>query len=193
MVDVINNAIISVGVNRRLEIMKSKFLLIAFIGPVGSGKTYIARIFARKLGALNVRTDDIRVALGRKGKSYSRAPLIAKRMTEGALAKRRSVILDFDAVRVGRRQELKKEARLFGARVVFIQVDTPEKLILVRLKKHRYTEKDLFKNAEEAIRVYFIRRKFHRRELKNKPDFVINNARPLRPQISKIIRSIKGK
>ena len=32
-------------------VIKKKFL-IAFIGPVGSGKTYIARILVRKLGAI---------------------------------------------------------------------------------------------------------------------------------------------
>lgn len=172
--------------------MKRKFLLIAFIGPVGSGKTYIARILARKLGALNVRTDDIRVALRRKGKPYSQAPRIAKHMTEEALAKRKSVVLDFDAVRVMKQREYRNFAKHFGAHPVFVKVRTPEKIILRRLRRHRYAKSDLFQSAAEAIRVYLMRRKFHKRKLKSKPDFVINNARPLGPQLRRVIEKLKG-
>ena len=171
--------------------IKNKFL-IAFIGPVGSGKTYVARVLARKLAAVHIRTDDIRVLLRRRGKSYSRSPEIAKRMTEDALHKGKSAVLDFDAVRYRRRSELKKLARSFGVKAAFIQVKTPEKIILSRLRRHRYTKKDLFRSAGEAVRVYYIRRKFHQKPLRPKPDFVINNARPLGPQLQKVIQKLRN-
>ena len=69
-------------------------LLIAFIGPVGSGKTHVARSIAQKLKAVHIRTDDIRVALRREGKSYSSAPALANRMRREALAQGKSVVSD---------------------------------------------------------------------------------------------------
>ena len=152
--------------------------LIGFVGPVGSGKTHIARIFARKLTAVHVRTDDIRIALRRQGKSYGAAPALARRKRDEVLAAGRSVVMDFDAIRPVRRAELQRSAKKFGARVFIIQVVTPERLILTRFHRHRYTRRDFFKNAAEAARVYFMRRKLH--------------ARALTPQIRKIIKRMKG-
>lgn len=172
--------------------MRKRKLLIAFIGPVGSGKTYIARRLSQRLGAVHIRTDDIRVALRKRGKSYSTAGRMAKHRAEGALEKGKSIVLDFDAVRSAKQREYRKFAKRFGARSVFIKVRTPEKIILSRLRRHRYTRRDLFQSAAEAIRVYFMRRKFHQRKLKSKPDFVINNARPLEPQIRRIVKNLKG-
>ena len=167
-------------------------ILIALIGPVGSGKTRIARILAKKLNAIHVRTDDIRIGLRKEGKTYSRAPHIAKEMIRAALEKKMSVISDFDAVLLRRRNELCRLAEKYGARCIFIHIKTPEKIILERLKKHRYTKNDLFQSAKEAVRVYFIRRKLHK-NLKITPDFVIDNGKPLELQIKKVITKIKGR
>jgi len=169
-----------------------KIFLVAFIAPVGSGKTYVARIISKKLGAVHVRTDDIRVELRKKGKAYSRAPRIARELAEKALKGGKSVVLDFDAYRPQKQKELKCIAKRFAARAVFIRIKTPEKLILKRLNEHRYSKRDLFQNAKEAIRVYYIRKSLHLRKnkLQNKPDFVIDNSRPLRSQIEKIIKKL---
>ncbi|MBI2639495.1 MAG: ATP-binding protein [Candidatus Sungbacteria bacterium] len=170
-----------------------RLFLIAFIGPVGSGKTHVARIVARRIGAVHIRTDDIRVLLRKKGKPYSRAPLIAKQMAQKAFCSGKSVVLDFDAVRPQRQKELVRFAKQFGAGTLFIRVLTPERLILKRLREHRYSRKDLFQSAEEAIRVHYLRRALHRKKkkLQLKPGFVINNARSLLPQINKVVKKLR--
>lgn len=165
--------------------------LIAFLGSVGSGKSYVARVLAKKIGAAHIRTDDIRVMLRRQGKSYSRASRLAKSLQERTLLCGQSVIADFDAVLAKRRMELKKLAEKYGAKMVVIQVKTPKKLVLARLRRHRYTRDDLFQNAEETIRVYFNRRKLHQKRAVH-PDFVINNARPLQSQIHQIVQQLQG-
>lgn len=171
--------------------MKKQPILFVFIAPVGSGKTHIARILAKKLDAVHVRTDDIRVDLRKQEKRYSRAPRMAREMIHSALEKGESVISDFDAVLPQRRKELCNLAKKYGARCFFIRVKTPEKIIFRRLRKHHYTKDDLFQSAKEATRVYFIRRKLHK-NLKVKPDFVIDNGKLLAPQIKKVAAKIRA-
>ena len=167
-------------------------LLIALMGPVGSGKSHIAKIFAKKLQAVHIRTDDIRVKLREQGKAYTEARRIAARLHDDALSKGQSVIADFDAVLPRRQRELAKVAKKYGALFFLIAINTPEKIILARLRKKRYTKKELFQNAEEAIRVYFIRKKLHEKGLHAIPDFAINNGMPLEPQIEPIIKKMKN-
>ncbi len=168
-------------------------LLIALTGPVGSGKSHIAAILAKKLKAVHVRTDDIRVELRQQDKSYDAAPRIAAKLRDQALKEGKSVIADFDAVLPHRQRELKKIAEKYGAYFFFIRIDTPGEVILRRLKNKRYTKKELFKNAAEAIRVYHIRKKLHENRLQSAPDFAINNAKLLAPQIQQIIENIQKK
>lgn len=170
---------------------RNKFL-IALLGPVGSGKSYIAKILSKKLNALHIRTDDIRVELRNKGKSYNAAPRIAAQRRDQALQTGKSVIADFDAVLSRRQRELVGIAKKWKARFFLIHIQTPEKTILARLRKKRYTKKELFKNAAEAIRVYYIRRKLHEKQLQARADFVINNGKILAPQIREVVKKIKG-
>lgn len=179
------------------SLKKHDKFLIAFAGPVGSGKTHVAKILAKKLKAVHIRTDDIRVKLRQLGKSFSPATRIAEGLTADALRQGRSAISDFDAVRPQRQKDLRRLASKYGAAFVLIRVETPEKLILSRLRRHRYTKNDFFGDPRHAIRVYFIRKRFHAKLERTggqmKPDFIfINNARSLEPQVAKIVRELKG-
>jgi len=75
-----------------------KPLLIAFIGPVGSGKTNVANILAKRVKAVHINTDALRVTLRAQGKSVSRAISLARRLWKKNLVHGNSVIADFDAV-----------------------------------------------------------------------------------------------
>lgn len=178
-----------------MSLPKQKFL-IALTGLVGSGKTYIARIIARHLKAVHVRTDDIRIALSRQGKSWDGAVDIAEKRMEESLTHGRSVVMDFDAVRRQRQKTLRQKAQKYNARFFLVKIMTSEKIIIERLKNHRYTKKDIFRSAEDAIKIYFIRKKFHaklrRRQGSTRADFTIDNAKTIEPQINKIIKKIKG-
>lgn len=166
-------------------------MLICLIGPVGSGKSYVAARLARALGAVHVRTDEFRVALRKEGKSFSVAPRLASHAQDKALAKGKSVIMDFDAVLPRRQKECRAVGQKYGVPCYFVRVETPENVIVQRARKHRYTSRDFFRNADELLRVYYIRRKLHQKELQTKADFVIHNARPLAPQIRAIAKKIK--
>ncbi|MBI4132819.1 MAG: AAA family ATPase [Candidatus Sungbacteria bacterium] len=181
----------------------SKYI-IALIGVVGSGKTHIAKILSKRLGAARITTDEIRVGLRKRRRSYNQAPKITARRAERFLRNGQSVILDFDAINPARRRELRWRAREFEARLYFLEVRTPQRTILARLRKKRYTSGDLFKDADEATRVYFVRKKFRekfrhkrftprlRQGFGGQASFTVDNSRSLEPQIEKIVRAIKG-
>ena len=174
---------------------RPKQCIIALIGPIGSGKTYVARMLARRLGIVHLRTDDIRMRLARRGQPISRAIAISDQRREQALSAGRSVILDFDAVRVKKQQELKALAKHHGARIFFVQVKAPQQLILERLRSQRYPIPGVFNSLQHALLAYFSRRRFHRRKLRCRQLFVIDNsgAKPLRPQITRIVERIQGR
>ena len=171
---------------------KPQPFIIALIGVVGAGKTHIARLLAHRLGAVRITTDDIRVQLRRHGKSLDSAPEITRERSDVLLRRGRSLILDFDAVNPLRRQELRRRARHFGARLYCIAVQAPQRLILARLRQKRYTPSDLFRDAAEATRAYFIRKKFRKKFRRFPPSFTIDNSQPLEPQINQVVREITG-
>lgn len=169
--------------------------LIAFAGVVGSGKTHIAGMLARRLRAIHINTDAIRVKLRRRGESMTGAIRIAEEAVRRALRAGRSVVADFDAVRPAKQHELAVAARRFGARFFLIRVDTPEHSILARLRRKRYTPSDLFKDSAEAIRVYRIRKAFRRRfrGKRSVRSFAVDNAKPLGPQIANIVKKLEAR
>ncbi|GEM_PF-2827119 len=164
--------------------------IIAFVGVVGSGKTYLAKILARRLRAKRITTDDIRVALRERGESYDSAPTITRQRAETCLRRGQSVILDFDAINPDRDREFRELAQLANARLYRIEVRTSERLIIVRLRRKTYTPRDLFRNAEQAIRVYFQRNKFRKKFSHIRANFTVQNDLPLEPQINKIVKHI---
>ncbi len=171
-----------------------KPFVIAMIGPVGSGKSHTARILASKLGAAHLCTDDVRVQLRRRGQPIHRAIAIIERRAEALLKKGKPLVLDSDFVNPAKRRHLKKQVSQFGAKPYFVEVAAPEAVILARLRRKRYTSRDLFRSAGEAIRVYYMRKKFRGKLMRSRkifsPDFTIDNSKPLGPQIGKIAEEI---
>lgn len=168
-----------------------RLIVLALVGPIGSGKSHISGILARKLSLIVLRADAARVFLREKNQKISRVGSLINNLVLYFLARKQSIILDSDAVNPQTREKIKTEAKRFEARVFFVQIKTPENLIIQRLKKHHYTRRDIFKNADEAIKIYFFRKKARQyQKIKFKPDFIINNAQPLTGQISQLIKKI---
>lgn len=174
-----------------MNVASSYPFVIAMIGTVGSGKSYVAERLSRALGASHLRTDDVRVRLRRHGQPMQKAIPLLQRQAETLLRQGKSVVLDSDFINPAKRRNLRRKAASFGAELYFIKIEVPEHVILARLRQKRYTSRDLFRNAEDAVRVHYIRRKFHDKPQRFSPDFTIDNAEPLEPQIEEIARKIK--
>lgn len=176
------------------ENLVRRLIIIAMMGVVGSGKTYVAKILAKRLKLLHIRADELRVKQREKGRKRVETRIFAlvKKPLEKALKRNRSVILDADFRYQDRQKELKAIAKRWKARLYFIYVSAPERLILKRLGTHHYTKNDLFQGAEEAIKIYYTRRKWHNKIPRIKRMIFIDNSKPLGRQLLKLIKIISG-
>lgn len=98
----------------------SKPVIVAMIGLVGSGKSSVAREFARHIGATVVEGDEIRVELRKQDEYYEGARKIAENAALGIIEKGGNVVLDSDHIDAKRRASLREKARKAGVRVVFV-------------------------------------------------------------------------
>jgi predicted kinase len=177
-----------------IPLVSARHWVIAFSGAVGSGKTYVASRLVERLGAIHLNTDMVRIALRKRGESESRAIQITEERFEKLLRSGAPVILDHDIPQPERHEALRRRLADRGYRLYTIAVETPERLILARLRRKRYTARDLFRNAEEAVRVYRIRKAFrdtfHVKRFT--PSFTVDNGRPIGSQLKEIAATITG-
>ncbi|HEX9780952.1 MAG TPA: AAA family ATPase [bacterium] len=121
--------------------------LIAVGGLIGTGKSTLARGLAERLGAVWLRTDEIRLGdfahLRRPGQGFARglyAPAVSARVyarlirrAEQALRAGRSVVCDGTFSKSEGRLALRGAARRHGASFLYIECAVPKALALRRL------------------------------------------------------------
>ena len=98
-----------------------KLVLVAIVGLTGSGKSHMARLLARLIGAVVVCADDISVQLTNHGAGYDNTWLIAENSAAKTTANGRNVIIDSDFVDKNKRESLKILAKEIDATLIFIR------------------------------------------------------------------------
>jgi len=167
-------------------------LTIALIGPIGSGKTTVAKYIAQKRGLARIGSDDVRVFL-RRMKKYRESLVrpISWLSAQFFWGQGVGVIFDKDFVHPEERKRVLALSKYFGIPVYFIKVTAPEKLIIRRLRKKKYYAKtDVFRNANEALIAYFGRRRFHQKN-KIKVFATIDTSKNWKPKIEAVLRRIE--
>ena len=101
-----------------------KAVVIAIVGLVGSGKTSVAKEFARLLPALIIEGDDIRVQLRKQNERYEGARKIAENATLKVIEQGGNVILDSDHIDQKKRASLREKIKQTGAKLIFIRTHT---------------------------------------------------------------------
>jgi len=96
-------------------------IIIAMVGLTGSGKTRVAHELARRFSATIISGDEVRVELRHAGESFEKARQICETLAVEAVNRGASVILDSDHILSERRKELRKTARLAGAKLFFVR------------------------------------------------------------------------
>ena len=123
----------------------SRPLIVVFIGPPGSGKTYFANHLALKLGAIKLNSDALRLAMygsldniDKIRKSDNRSLLYEQvfgamnYMTEQALMAGHSVIYDAQQAKLSDRVRIEKLAKKCDAKSILVWLDTEPNIAIKR-------------------------------------------------------------
>ncbi len=140
-----------------------KQILLCPVGFVGSGKTTVLKPLSKKLSLLRISTDEIRRLLKERGYNYIRAREIAFNLIGKYARKGYSISVDADCVSQSKREKIKKLAKAIKAKIIWIHINPPEKYIINKLQTLRYKSDGVFKDSENAIQTYFIRKPLHKK------------------------------
>lgn len=108
----------------KLDIKKRKTkkpVIVAIIGLVGSGKSFVAQELAKHIGATVIEGDDIRVELRKQSECYELSRVIAENAAIEVVKRGGNVILDSDFVDGKKRASVREKARKAGVRLIFIR------------------------------------------------------------------------
>lgn len=100
------------------ECKSKKPTVVAFIGLVGSGKSFVAQALAPLIGATVVAGDAIRIELRKQSEPYKYVRQIAETVALEVLKRGGNVILDADNIDDKKRASLREKVRKAGARRV---------------------------------------------------------------------------
>lgn len=123
------------------------------VGPVGSGKTTVARPLAERMHLVLVSSDEIRKILKEKGCGYEKVKDIALSVIEKLAKQGESVVYDADCSNPETKRRMEELASKFKIKLIWIRINPPEEFIIDKLKNFRHTW--LFRDSDEAIRNYY--------------------------------------
>ncbi|MFH0952412.1 MAG: ATP-binding protein [Patescibacteria group bacterium] len=184
---------------KTLKIPKRKIsppLIIGLFGKICSGKSTVALAIAKKLPIVVLRTDIPRSMIIKKyGHNYNtiaRIKRIVIKTGKELLEQQYSILVDAGNVGAANRKIFQNIAKAFNNKVIWLHIICPENIIFKRLKKRRNMKDDLIDYEIMADKkLYFNRKKIYDHNKALIDFFVtINTARPLTPQINKLVKKL---
>lgn len=103
-----------------VECLTKSPVIVAMIGLVGSGKSFVARYLARRIGGTVIEGDAIRVELRKQDAPFERTRVIAEEMALEVIRRGGNAILDSDFIDAKKRASLREKARKVGVQVLFV-------------------------------------------------------------------------
>jgi len=160
------------------------------IGLIGAGKTTILKPLSQRLSLLRITTDDIRKILKKRGYDFKAATEIAFDTIRKYAKQGYSIAIDADCARSAKRKRIKKLAEEVGAKIIWIHINPSEEYIVNKLKNFKHTW--LFKDADDAIKNYFVRKPLHK-NIKIKFLYTFDPSQPnVKKQISEAVFLIRA-
>lgn len=156
---------ITIEYEKKIEIPKQlspyKFIL-APVGLVGSGKTTVVKPLSKRFSLIRISSDEIREIL--KGLNYSYTQDDVMYIAEVLLKKylNKGYGVTFDSNCENKIDIIDKLGQDFHVKIMWVNINPPEKFILDKLKNMHYNEGHVFKNADQAISTYFKDKPIHR-------------------------------
>lgn len=123
------------------------------VGPIGAGKSTTLKKLAKKIPMVIVSADDFRKILKKSGRGYEAAAALTLSAARHFASQGFSVALDMNCGRADKKRQIDELAGEFGAKIIWIRVNPPERYILDKLKNFKHTW--LFRDAEHAIENYY--------------------------------------
>lgn len=147
---------------RTLEIPTQKpprqFVLCP-VGLIGAGKTTVMKPLSRRLSLMRISGDEIRKMLKENDQSYDAVLHITFSLAHKYLQLGHSIAIDSDCVSAEKQREFAAWQLRYHLKLIWIRIAPPEAFILKKLRSYDHTW--LFRNAEHAIRNYFMRKPAH--------------------------------
>ncbi|MBI4224727.1 MAG: AAA family ATPase [Candidatus Sungbacteria bacterium] len=111
----------------------AKPAIIAMIGLVGSGKSFVARALAPVLGATIIEHDQIRIGLRKARLPYDHVAGIAQDTAHAVISQGGNVIFDTDCIGKEKQRNIRKIAKETGSAVFFVRVMCDPDIMLGRM------------------------------------------------------------
>lgn len=182
--------------SRKLKPEYNFDFVISFVGLTGVGKTTVAYLLAEKSGLPIFSHDDIRQFLEKHNMDKDDRELVEWLSLERAthlIDKNIDFILDGDIVSYY--QKLKKRLENQGGKLLLVNVICDLDVVIERLKKRKYGEKQPFGNVNYSasdFNTYFQRRFLHTQGHYPKDFFAtINNTHDSEEQVQELWFKIK--
>lgn len=167
--------------------------LVLLVGAPGTGKSYLARALAARIGAVIVSTDAIRRATFPERRytpaEHAVVHTRARREARSLLGAGRTVIFDATNLEESHRRALYRLAEEAGARLVIVRVHAEPEVVRARLLA-RAAGADVHDASEAGWDVYVrLREKL---EPIPRPHYVVNTGVRLDAAIERLVRAITG-
>ncbi len=127
-------------------------IVVAMVGLVGSGKSSVAAELAKRINAVVINGDEIRIKLRKQNARYEKARAIAENAAIKIVKGGGSVILDSDFVDEKKRASIREKAREAGVQIIFIRTYCDTHVVLGRIFNATYHNSidDFFGGASSA-------------------------------------------
>ena len=109
--------------------------IIAPVGLIGAGKTTVVKPVAEALGVVRVSTDEYRILLKENGHGYETVKSFIRNTCKELLEAGHSIALDANCGGQTAFTFIQKAKELFGVKVYWLNIDTPETYAIEGLLK----------------------------------------------------------
>lgn len=124
--------------NTNVQRKTKKPIVIAMVGLVGSGKSYVANKIASEIGAVVLSGDDVRVELRKVGEKYEGARKIVENVAVDLVRKGINVILDLDYVDDKKRASVRAKIKGTEAKIIFVRTICNYDIVVERILKQKF-------------------------------------------------------
>lgn len=128
-----------------------KPIAVAFVGLVGSGKSTVAKEFAKYMKATVISGDGVRFELQKLNVDFSSVREISRNVMVEVVKKGGNVVLDSDFSNPKKREQVKNMLKKYGVKLIYIRVYSDIAIAIERIMKAKYGRNTFFKNGNKKV------------------------------------------